>query len=663
MGVPESEVVELDRLTALASTAITSTQPWRRSIAAVEWALLPPVRRAGTRLAPARVTHTGGSRPSVHSHYHHHHGKKGVSSQSVPVHGRVNETGVLSSGQLPNKVPPPQTPPSPQTPNDHRALVRSILSAKPSQREAKSFAIQLTAQASPAAAIKLGLVRIDAGWPQQDLDAFAHTLVAMYKLGLSPIVTIDFESSPSPLPASKQAREALISVLPHRRKRFAAHVPTNARFADVSHALSAMHMRAYILSECSRVAEAIDRMGGRGVPLASGLFTARDDSVVVGEEKRMFGDGGVKDIDVDVALLRKHMGSRGGGVADVVRGDAERRGIPVVAPMATSLVGAVTSVFGTQQSLVCLANAFTALDSPSNGSPSTLPVKVFLLNNKGGGITVKSSHTTNRHISLVNLAQECTDLRNQITSQSELTAHDHRTLKDLAASKQILSILNKTSMSSSAVIACINANHTGEGLISNHLTDKPVSVSPTSTSIPSSSRSVPGSPFPPTVLRTGLTLTTHTSLSTINLTRLEHLLNASFGKSLNTAAFLARLETCLSSITLAGDYQGAVIVTREQPPTPSSAPVYYLDKFAVHPQAQGLGTADILWSQLLRTHSNVCWRSRTANPVNKWYFERSVGNVRFGEDGYWMMFWYGRDGLQRLEDYRGVCAGIEASFK
>jgi len=72
---------------------------------------------------------------------------------------------------------------------------------------------------------------------------------------------------------------------------------------------------------------------------------------------------------------------------------------------------------------------------------------------------------------------------------------------------------------------------------------------------------------------------------------------------------------------VAGDYEGAAIVTAELPFKDSShSPIPYLDKFAVSSRSQGSGSvADIVFNVLTTMFpDDLIWRSRKTNPVNKW---------------------------------------------
>ena len=165
-------------------------------------------------------------------------------------------------------------------------------------------------------------------------------------------------------------------------------------------------------------------------------------------------------------------------------------------------------------------------------------------------------------------------------------------------------------------------------------------------------------PFMTTVFRLGTPLVTHTSLDTVDLVKLQTLLEKSFGKCL-LDDYWDRLRVVCEKIVIAGDYQGATIVTMEANEQ-GECILPYLDKFAVDPACQGTGCADILWARLRNDFPNLSWRSRLANPVNKWYFERSDGNCRLQGD-YWMLFWYGYS-LDSVDAYKAMSLSIPASF-
>ncbi|KAI1361786.1 N-acetylglutamate synthase [Xylaria arbuscula] len=155
----------------------------------------------------------------------------------------------------------------------------------------------------------------------------------------------------------------------------------------------------------------------------------------------------------------------------------------------------------------------------------------------------------------------------------------------------------------------------------------------------------------------------------IDLSRLVHLIEDSFGRKLDVEHYLKRVNGNLAGIIIAGEYEGGAILTWEVPPgtTDLSRRVPYLDKFAVLRKSQGAGgVADIVFNAMVRDcfPEGVCWRSRKDNPVNKWYFERSRGTLKF-KDMNWTMFWTTPKLTlhdQRFDDYEAVCRGIEPSW-
>ncbi|KAI4203836.1 MAG: hypothetical protein LQ346_001713 [Caloplaca aetnensis] len=163
----------------------------------------------------------------------------------------------------------------------------------------------------------------------------------------------------------------------------------------------------------------------------------------------------------------------------------------------------------------------------------------------------------------------------------------------------------------------------------------------------------------------------------IDLPRLIHLIEDSFGRKLDVRHYLSRISDRLAGIIVAGEYEGGALLTWESPTSKANDPqvertttmVPYLDKFAVLKRSQGAGgVADIVFTALVRTcfPDGVCWRSRKDNPVNKWYFERAKGTWKI-PDSNWTMFWT-TEGVQAggengvFGDYEAVCRGVEPSW-
>jgi amino-acid N-acetyltransferase len=257
----------------------------------------------------------------------------------------------------------------------------------------------------------------------------------------------------------------------------------------------------------------------------------------------------------------------------------------------------------------------------------------------------------------------------------------------------------------------IRAKPSKNPLIHNLITDKPMISSSLPTS-PTNRLLGSATPNPPTFLKKGIPLTmipdpratgpwrppsaSNPSIDLandprINLPKLVDLINDSFQRKLDPQDYLDRIRGRVAGVIIAGDYEGGAICTWETPSTLTQTPlgsttdspywVPYLDKFAVLTSSQGSGgVSDIVWAALVRTcfPDGVVWRSRTSNPVNKWYQERSTGMWNL-PGGQWTMFWT-TDGvtqgwearsaldesrseqLKRWDAYVHVCSGIEPSW-
>lgn len=160
----------------------------------------------------------------------------------------------------------------------------------------------------------------------------------------------------------------------------------------------------------------------------------------------------------------------------------------------------------------------------------------------------------------------------------------------------------------------------------------------------------------------------------IDLPRLIHLINDSFGRKLDVEHYMNRVQESLAGIIIAGEYEGGAILTWERPLGMDEQTAFgqgrlvpYLDKFAVLKKSQGAGgVADIVFNAMVRDcfPAGVCWRSRKNNPVNKWYFERSAGVWKLA-DSNWAMFWTSPSASldkRLIGDYENVCRNVEPSW-
>lgn len=157
----------------------------------------------------------------------------------------------------------------------------------------------------------------------------------------------------------------------------------------------------------------------------------------------------------------------------------------------------------------------------------------------------------------------------------------------------------------------------------------------------------------------------------IDLSRLIYLIEDSFNRKIDVPHYLYRIKDRVAGIIIAGEYEGGAILTWESPPGFPAHDVDhmvpYLDKFAVLKRSQGAGgVADIVFKAMVRDcfPGGVCWRSRTSNPVNKWYFERAKGTWKIPRTN-WTMFWT-TEGVESGKgvflDYEAVCKAVVPSW-
>ncbi|SMR51275.1 unnamed protein product [Zymoseptoria tritici ST99CH_1E4] len=418
------------------------------------------------------------------------------------------------------------------------------------------------------------------------------------------------------------------------------------------------------------------------------------------------------------ALEQVHEGEDlGVAIPELIADPLQRGIIPIVPSMAYTLSGKLLPV-PTSEVMTGLTKFLSGLDNVSGKqkaapSPETASLDRIIILDAIGGIPSKD-RGDGAHV-FINLQQEFDKISQELSeyaarknngTASRLTVYDqHRANMDLI--RRCLTLLPT---SSSALIVTPNeaasasrrstAPTLGAGtrrqknpLIHNLLTNKPL----ISSSLPVS-RFTQHSPSTPTraqlstVLRLGMPLTivppppsplgwqlplpsgtTSLDLTTdprIDLPRLIHLIEDSFRRKLNVPHYLSRISSRLAGLIIAGQYEGAAILTWEMPPgvNDPSRLVPYLDKFAVLQTSQGSsGVADIVFQAMVRSGfpEGVCWRSRVGNPVNKWYFERAEGSWRV-EGTEWVMFWTGKgvvEDQQRWDDYVAVCRSIPASLE
>ncbi|KAG8945286.1 Amino-acid acetyltransferase, mitochondrial [Tulasnella sp. 424] len=290
------------------------------------------------------------------------------------------------------------------------------------------------------------------------------------------------------------------------------------------------------------------------------------------------------------------------------------------------------------------------------------PLRLMIISKEGG---VPSYARQGLPHLLINLSSEHSHI---VRTFSPTWSASHPTsLANLSLSRTCLEYMPP---SSSAIVV---SHKSPRSLIGNLVTNKPAQ----SSSLPAyllTTGAKAVTPHTPTLIRKGLPMRVirRDRMHEIDKDKMTKLLEASFRRTLKAEEFYERMDTVLDYVIVAGDYAGACIVTEEPMPnsTTGRCSLSYLDKFAVHPSHQGDGTVDFLWVALhdesfgcglahalnpnqggklgLGTGCDLVWRSRTNNPANRWYYERSSGHLRLGEKGEWTMFWC--DAEERLKD-------------
>ncbi|KII93781.1 hypothetical protein PLICRDRAFT_49799 [Plicaturopsis crispa FD-325 SS-3] len=291
------------------------------------------------------------------------------------------------------------------------------------------------------------------------------------------------------------------------------------------------------------------------------------------------------------------------------------------------------------------------------------PLRLMIINREGGVPSYARSGYPHLLINLTSEFQHIQETFHEPWRQTNPTA-----LKNLSLARTCLAYMPPTS---SAVMV---SHRSPSSLIANLITNKPAVSSSLPHALLQGNRKL--TPHTPTLLRRGLPIRVLRTAAQINRAKMTTLLEHSFGRVLNEESFYKRLEERLDFVVVAGDYAGAAIVTNESNVDHPMWPVTYLDKFAVLPSHQGDGTVDFLWVALhdesyglghpfsvnpnggkegMGNGTDLVWRSRANNPVNKWYFERSSGHMRMGD---WVLFWCDAEKRLKTEASRRGSAGL-----
>lgn len=368
-----------------------------------------------------------------------------------------------------------------------------------------------------------------------------------------------------------------------------------------------------------RVVDTIESQGGRAQPLVGDLLT-KDDSPMDHSPRDPNQSNSFTqklELTIDDRSINFPLSSM-----DLVHKLLLRNTIPVIVPLAGGLNPSISPISGDATMYRVCAEV-----SKNPDFAQTLSIERIIIIDPIGGLP-SQSRRGGSHL-YINLQQEYTgivdDLSAKLNSAGDVrqseTLRFH--LRNIVVANMCLRVLGSTSSAliTTPKIAASQASQSSpQSLIHNLLTDKPL-ISP---SLPWRRSTTPISET--TLLRLGLPVVVYRSLDdrdnasrALDFSRLVQLIEDSFGRRLAIDAYKSRIQDKIAAIIIAGDYEGAAIVTNESAPG-STRCIPYLDKFAVSSNSQGSkGVADIVFNVLTSLFpEELFWRSRKSNPVNKW---------------------------------------------
>lgn len=368
---------------------------------------------------------------------------------------------------------------------------------------------------------------------------------------------------------------------------------------------------------------------------------------------------------VDDAMCAKADGQLEVCTPDLLLAPLFRGMIPVVLPLAVSSTNHI--IYADPYDTV-----LALTKSLASSATDDLSLERLIFIDPLGGIPAPD-RPSGAHV-FVNMQQEYSDIHSSLQHDPAFTPH----LRALETLRECLAILPPTV---SAIITTPTAassarvpHRSKNPLIHNLLTDKPVFSSSLPTDYSPATQTTLLKHGTPLKLFPGGTKLTDPA---IDLKKLVALIEDSFNKKLDVEHYLTRVNDCIAGVIIAGDYDGAAILTNETPTSNPSQKVCYLDKFAVAKRAQGVGgVADVVFKAMVASTSKggfmeeaegIVWRSRRNNPVNRWYFARARGTYKLkGGGDKWTMFWTTGEAAtvrKRFSEYKQVCAGIEPSLR
>lgn len=135
-----------------------------------------------------------------------------------------------------------------------------------------------------------------------------------------------------------------------------------------------------------------------------------------------------------------------------------------------------------------------------------------------------------------------------------------------------------------------------------------------------------------TLVQMGSKINVYKNWADVDTASLKHLLELSFEKRVRDSFFREKID-CLY---IEENYMGAALLKNHGKMT-------YLSKFAVGTEARGLGIGRDLWTEILKNHSGIFWRSDPNKFITHWYVKQCDGMHKTKD---WVVFWKGADSSQ-----------------
>lgn len=132
-----------------------------------------------------------------------------------------------------------------------------------------------------------------------------------------------------------------------------------------------------------------------------------------------------------------------------------------------------------------------------------------------------------------------------------------------------------------------------------------------------------------TLIQVGSKILTFKNWQDIHTQKLTTLLEMSFRKIIKKDFF----NQAIDYFYIEENYLGAALLKQHED-------MFYLSKFAVGTEARGLGIGRDLWSEILKNHQKIFWRSSAHNFITSWYQKQCDGMHQTKD---WIVFWKGID--------------------